>query len=148
MDPSDPLRYEYDGGFRDITQQTVTAQQVGEGGAIEDVEHIFYMSHYGPILNLGGVNAALDGWPTIVGTVYALKDANIGNLRGFDFWDGMAKAGNMAELLEATKVIGNPWTNTIAVDKFGEALYADISTVPNVTQAQYDGCIGGWLLHC
>jgi acyl-homoserine-lactone acylase len=143
LDPSDPLRYEYDGGFRDITQQTVTAQQVGEGGEIEDVEHIFYMSHYGPILNLGGVNAALDGWPTIVGTVYALKDANIGNLRGFDFWDGMAKAGNMAELLEATKVIGNPWTNTIAVDKFGEALYSDISTIPNVTQAQYDGCIGG-----
>ena len=143
LDPSDPLRYEYDGGFRDITQQVVTAQQIGEGGVVEDVEHVFYMSEYGPILNLGGVTPLLDGWPTFAGTIYALKDANIGNLRGFDFWDGMGKAGNMAELLEATKVIGNPWTNTIAVDKFGEALYADISTTPNVTQSQYDSCIKG-----
>jgi acyl-homoserine-lactone acylase len=146
LDTNDPLRYEYDGGFRDITQQTVTAQQVGGDGEIEDIEHTFYMSHYGPILDLSLLAdelAVLSDWPTFLGTAYAVRDVNLGNLRGFDVWDGMAKASNMAELLEATKVIGNPWVNTVAVDKFGEALYADISTVPNVTQEQYDVCTAG-----
>jgi acyl-homoserine-lactone acylase len=132
LDPNDPFRYEYDGGFKDITEQTVIAQQINANGDIEDIEHTFYLSEYGPLIGLGS-------WPA-GGKLYALRDANIGNLRGFDFWDGIGKAGNMNELLEATKTIGNPWTNTIAVDKFGEALYSDISTVPNVTTSQIDRC--------
>jgi acyl-homoserine-lactone acylase len=37
-------------------------------------------------------------------------------------------------------IIGNPWTNTIAADRAGEALYADVSVVPHVSTEKLDAC--------
>ncbi len=39
--------------------------------------------------------------------------------------------------------IGIPWVNTIAADRYGDALYSDISVVPNVSISQYNSCIRG-----
>ena len=145
LDPDDPLKYVYGDELRDIETQTVSAEQVLADGSIETVEHTFYLTHFGPVIDLSSATGVdlLGDWPTALGTVYVLKDANLYNTRGFDTWFGMGTASNLTELLDATKNIGNPWTNTIAADRDGNAVYADISAVPNVTQAQLDTCISG-----
>ena len=145
LDTEDPLKYVYGGELRDIETQTVSAEQKLPDGSIETVEHTFYLTHFGPVIDLSGPTGVdlLGDWPTVLGTVYVLKDANLYNSRSFDTWFGMGTASNLSELLDANRNIGNPWTNTIAVDRDGNAVYADISTIPNVTQAQLDTCISG-----
>jgi acyl-homoserine-lactone acylase len=147
LDPDNPMKYQYGDELRDITTQTVSAQRRRADGSIETVEHTFYLTHYGPVLDLSeptGVDL-LGDWPTPFGTVYAVRDVNLHNNRGFDYWVGMGMATSLEELLVSTRTIGNPWTNTIAVDRGGNAFYGDISTVPHVTQAQFDTCINGFI---
>jgi len=49
----------------------------------------------------------------------------------------------MEELEAASASMGNPWTNTVAVDREGTAFYGDYSTTPNVTAAQINSCVRG-----
>ena len=145
LDSNDPLKYVYGDELRDIETQTVSAERKLADGTIETVEHTFYLTHFGPVLDLSGPTGVelLGDWPTILGTLYVLKDVNLHNNRGFDTWAGMGKASSLDELVEATKNMGNPWTNTIAVDREGNAFYGDMSTTPHVTQQQFDSCISG-----
>ena len=41
---------------------------------------------------------------------------------------------------DALKDVGIPWVNTIAADRNGTGYYADISTVPNISQEQLVDC--------
>lgn len=54
LNPNNPLQYEYDGEWRDITSQTVSALVKTESGDMETREKTFYTSHYGMIIDLGG----------------------------------------------------------------------------------------------
>tara|TARA_R110001599_G_scaffold353231_1_gene591073 strand:- start:160331 stop:162769 length:2439 start_codon:yes stop_codon:yes gene_type:complete len=145
LDSTDPLKYVYGDELRDIETQTVSAERKLADGTIETVEHTFYLTHFGPVLDLSGPTGVglLGDWPTVLGTLYVLKDVNLQNNRGFDTWVGMGTATSLDELVEATKNMGNPWTNTIAVDRQGNAFYGDMSTTPHVTQAQFGSCISG-----
>ncbi len=145
LDSDDPLKYVYGDELRDIETQTVSAERKLADGTIETVEHTFYLTHFGPVLDLSGPTgvALLADWPTVLGTLYVLKDVNLNNNRGFDTWKGMGTASSIDELVTATKNMGNPWTNTIAVDRGGNAFYGDVSSTPNVTQEQFDSCISG-----
>lgn len=145
VNPDNPLEYMYDGEWVEMTSETVTAQRMTEGGQLETVEHTFYFSRHGAIVNLGSVNELLDGWPTIVGSVIAYTDANLENLRGLDQWVSMGKAQNLDELKEAMRPIGIPWVNTIAADRFGDAFYGDISVHPHATDEQAANCVRGLL---
>jgi len=141
------MKYVYGGELRDIETKTVNAERVLPNGEIESVEHTFYLTHYGPVVDLSGPTGVdlLGDWPTLLGTVYALRDVNLYNDRFFDLFSGMGMAGNLQELLAATRNMGNPWTNTIAADRQGNAFYGDISTTPHVTRAQYESCISGFV---
>jgi acyl-homoserine-lactone acylase len=44
------------------------------------------------------------------------------------------------ELRDAMKNIGTPWVNTLAADRHGNTLYADVSVVPDVDAAQLQRC--------
>ncbi len=143
LNPDNPLEYLYDGAYRPITTQTVSAQRMTSGGDVETVQHTFYFSHYGAIVNLGGINSLLDGWPTINGSVLAYYDANLENLRGLEQWINMGKATNLDEFRNALRDLGIPWVNTIAADRHGDAFYGDISVTPHVTSAQYQNCVRG-----
>lgn len=145
LNPDNPMQYLYDGEYRDITSQTVSAERLTAGGAVETVEHTFYFSHYGAIINLGGLNSLLDGWPTINGSVLTYYDANLENLRGLAQWINMGKASNLGEFKNALRDLGIPWVNTIAADRYGDAFYGDISVTPHVTSAQYQNCVRGLL---
>lgn len=145
LNPDDPMEYDYDGEWRPITSSTVTAQRQGADGGVETVEHTFYFSHYGPIVNLGGISSLLDGWPNAAGTLVTYRDGNRENLRGLQQWLNMGSAQDMGEFQAALRDIGIPWVNTIAADRFGDAFYGDISAVPNVSAAQYSNCVRGLL---
>tara|TARA_R110002110_G_scaffold3754_1_gene19501 strand:- start:22823 stop:25267 length:2445 start_codon:yes stop_codon:yes gene_type:complete len=145
LNPENPLEYAYDGEMREITSASVSAQRMLADGSLEDVEHTFYFSHFGPIVDLGTVSPLLGGWPNAVGTLLTYRDANLENLRGLDQWISMGKAADLDELKTALRSLGIPWVNTIVADRFGNAFYGDISATPNVSVNQYNSCIRGIL---
>ncbi|GAB3270855.1 penicillin acylase family protein [Parahaliea aestuarii] len=145
LNPDNPLEYLYDGELREITAETVSAERIGADGSVETVDFTFYLSHFGPIVDLGTVSPLLGGWPNGVGTLLTYRDANLDNLRGMEQWIAMGRADNLGEFKEALGALGIPWVNTIAADRFGDAFYGDISVVPHVTVNQYSNCIRGTL---
>ncbi len=145
LNPDNPMEYLYDGQWREITSEVVQAQRPGAGGEMETVEHRFYFSHYGPIVDLGGISSLLAGWPNSAGTLVTYRDGNRENLRGLAQWVNMGSAANLGEFKTALADIGIPWVNTIAADRFGDAFYGDISVVPNVSATQYENCVRGLL---
>lgn len=145
LNPDNPLQYEYNKEMRDFTQQKVTVENLRDDGTVETLEHTFYFSHYGPVLDLGTLSPLLANWPNAVGTVLVYRDANLENMRGLEQWVKMGQAKNMAEFTDALKRIGIPWVNTIAADRYGQAFYGDISVNPHVTQSQLDNCVRGTL---
>ncbi len=136
----DPMRYMYDGEVRDIETFDVPIQVKLENGTIEDRVEEIYMSQYGPIIDLALVNAGFGGWPTGNNTVVAIQDANFDNTRIFNQLRAMGQSNCIAELEEALSMIGLPWVNTIAADRAGTGYYADITTVPNVTEEKLNSC--------
>jgi acyl-homoserine-lactone acylase len=151
LNPNDPMQYEVDGEFKDITSETVDINVTLEDGSTEVRSHTFYRWEYGLIVNLKSAAAAIDpsfaavfdGWPTANGTVYALRDANLDNLRGIDMWLNIGQATNVGELVDAMKVIGNPLFHTLAADRNGDMFYGELSAIPNVSQAQLGDCLSG-----
>lgn len=141
LNPENVMEYEFDGEMREITSETV--EVIDASGAT--VEHTFYFSHFGPIVDLGTVSPLLGGWPNAAGTLLTYRDANMDNVRGLEQWIDMGRAKDLGEFKEALRAIGTPWVNTIAADRYGDAFYGDISTVPNVSVAQYNSCIRGTL---
>ena len=145
LNPENDMQYVYDGEIRDLEARTVSAGELQADGTVRTVEHTFYLSHFGPIVDLGTVSSLLAGWPNAVGTLLTYRDANLENLRGLEQWMRMGQATNLTEFKDALRSIGIPWVNTIAADRYGDALYSDISVVPNVPTAKYSSCIRGVL---
>jgi acyl-homoserine-lactone acylase len=86
-------------------------------GSIAKKEHKVWFSHYGPLLVLPSA-----------GLNWNLKVA-------------CAKAHSVAEMQPAMKKLGGmPWVNTIAADRNGQAMYADVSVVPDVSAKQLKRC--------
>lgn len=151
LNPDNPMQYQVDGEMKDITAETVSINVTLEDGSIETREHTFYHWEHGLIVNLKsaaaqidpGFAALFDGWPTSSGTIYALRDANIDNLRGIEMWVKIGQSSNIQELTEALALIGNPLFHTLAADRNGDMFYGEISAIPNVSQAKLDDCVIG-----
>lgn len=141
----DPYKYEYDDEVRDIEANPVTIEVMLEDGTIEERTQNIYMSHYGPIVDLGGLSDLAGGWPTLSGSVFAIRDANIDNTRIFDQYLKMGQSTSVDDLEEALKDIALPWINTIAADRGGTGYYADVSTVPNVSTEKLTNCANSLL---
>ena len=66
---------------------------------------------------------------------FAIRDANGEHLRTIDTFLEMGKATSASDLLaRQDRAGGMPWVNTTAADRSGNALYADHSVVPNVSE--------------
>ncbi|MEO0438493.1 MAG: penicillin acylase family protein, partial [Pseudomonadota bacterium] len=98
---------------------------------------------FGPVVSLGSLSPLLDGWPNAAGTLIAMQDANLGNLRSIEQWVQIGQAGDLEEIQDALKAVGIPWVNTIAADRDGNGFYGDISTVPHVTDTKLNECVRG-----
>ncbi|CAN7380188.1 penicillin acylase family protein [Variovorax sp. LjRoot84] len=131
LDPADPTVYIVDGQRKKMTTRIVSLPAVG-GPAPPKT---FYSTEWGPVVSLP--RAGL-GWTAT--TAYAIRDANTQNVRSAQSWMQMALARNVGELRAAMGNQGMPWINTIAADREGNAMYADLSVVPDVSAEMLKAC--------
>ncbi|MGB5366523.1 MAG: penicillin acylase family protein, partial [Polyangiales bacterium] len=144
LNPENPLQYDYDGEWRDITTAEVEIKVKLEDGTLEARTKTIYESQYGPVINLKGVTELLDGWPIPLSgnSVLAFRDANLlTGVRGIEQWITKGQATNLDEYKATLGVIGNPLFHDIAADRNGGAFYGEVSAIPNLTQSQLDGCV-------
>ena len=134
LDPADPTVYLVDGERRKMTSKAVALAPEASAGA-SAIRKVFYSSEWGPIISIPGAGL---GWTAA--HAYALRDANSLNPRAGDAWMRMARAHDVAELRAAMGNQGIPWVNTIAADRNGNAMYADLSVVPDVSADMLKRC--------
>jgi acyl-homoserine-lactone acylase len=135
--PGKPTEYLYDGTPMAMTSRSVTVQALQEDGSLKPVTRTLYSSRFGPIFN------SLEGIPLpwTAATAFALADANATNFRVFNHFADTDRAQSTEQELQILeKYEGIPWVNTIVADRGGHALYADIGTVPNVSNAKAKEC--------
>lgn len=134
--PGNPTRYLVDGKPTDMKRTVVTVDK-GNG----DTEtRTLYSTKHGPVTYSVQKNA-LFPWGTQ--NAYTMFDANANSLRVVNQFFAFNRAQSVADMRKALEQNqGVPWVNTIAADSKGNAMYADVSVVPNVTDARWDEC--GW----
>ncbi|AMN68637.1 penicillin acylase family protein [Psychrobacter sp. P11G5] len=138
----DPMKYNYknsDGSVeqRDIEKVDVTIQLPNNETLVQPI----YLSHFGPMLAVDKVNGGLPAWGAN-NLAFTIRDAASENPRSLNQWLGMNKATSVEDLKDSMQdIVGLGFVNTIATDRNGKALYADISTVPHVTAQKLNTCI-------
>ncbi|KPP91166.1 acyl-homoserine-lactone acylase [Erythrobacter sp. HL-111] len=133
LDPEDPTAYILD-GERVAMERREISIPMPEGKA--PVTRTVHFSRFGPIVALPG---SPFGWSRT--TAYALSDANRANMRMADAWIGIGRARDVGEIAAVLgETLGIPWANTIAADRAGNALHADITAVPNVSDEKAAAC--------
>ena len=136
LDPTDATAYIVDGQRVPMTKKTISVEVQGPGGVLATVSRDFYATRFGNMLVIPGML----GWGGGMG--FALRDANLENHRMLEQWSAMGTARNANDLRNAiNRVVGLPWVNTIAADRDGNALYMDVTVVPNVSQAKQAACV-------
>jgi len=136
--PGKPTTYLVDGQPEDMIAHKVTVEVLTESGKLEPRTRTLYETRYGPVVD-SLLGLPLFPWTPL--TAYAINDANAANFRFVNHFYEANKAQSVDELLAVLKRNqGVPWVNTIAADSQGNALYADISVVPNVPDAHAIAC--------
>lgn len=133
LDPNDPTAYLIDGRREAMGRKTVTVPMPDGTPA---VTRTLYTTRYGPVVT--APNLFLP-WSDKI--AFALADANRGNQRGIATWMAIGKAKTVADIRDAVSgSLGIPWVNTIAADRNGDVLHADVTAVPNVSAARIAAC--------
>jgi acyl-homoserine-lactone acylase len=133
LSPEDPTTYMVDGKPMKMESREVT---VPMPDGMQPVTRTLYSTQFGPVMTLEGTPF---GWSDT--NAYAIRDANSGNQSGLDTWLAIGKAKSVSEIETAvTATLGIPWVNTIAADRDGNALHADITRVPNTSTEFIKGC--------
>lgn len=126
LSPDDPTSYMLDG--KPVAMEA-RAISVSMPDGAEPVVRTVYSTAFGPTVTVPGSGV---NWTKQM--AFALRDANSGNQRAIDAWLRIGQASNVGEIEAAvSETLGIPWVNTIAADRDGNALHADITAVPNVT---------------
>ena len=135
--PGSPTTYLYDGKPVEMTKRLVTVQVRQPDGSLAPQSRTLYSTRFGPMLNsLVGIPL-----PWTPATAFAMRDANADNFRVFNHFFDVDRARSTREVLEIlNRYQGIPWVNTIAADRQGNALYADIGSMPNVTDEKANDC--------
>lgn len=132
LDPQDPTAYIVDGRREAMSRRDIQVQDKDGRTIIRTL----YATRYGPLISVPGT-----GYEWTRQAAYALADANLGNLRSGDTYLDMARARSVQDLQAAlARDLGVPSFNTIAADRGGNALYADITPVPNVPADRFAAC--------
>jgi acyl-homoserine-lactone acylase len=133
-----PTEYRQNGKAVAMSPRKVTVLAKQPNGKLVRVRHTLWWTRYGPVFN------NLEGIPLVWTrtTAFALRDANANDLaRAVNTWFGFDRASSTQQMLSILKKYqGIPWVNTIATDRAGLALYADIGDIPNVSNARAKRC--------
>ncbi len=137
LQAGDPTTYLVDGKPEKMTSAGVTVQVRQADGSVKPVRQTFWSTRYGPVMaDFQGIPL-----PWTTKSAYAVRDANATNLRGLNTWFELDQSRSTADVVRAlSRTQGVPWVNTIATDRAGNALYADIQVVPHVTDEQAKAC--------
>ena len=129
--------YLVDGVPEAMTARTMTVQAKQPDGSLQAESRTLYRSRWGPMItSLVGLPL-----PWCATTAFSMADANEANFRYVNHFLETDMAHSSQEELQVLKRNqGVPWVNTIASDDAGQALYADISVVPNVPDATVQTC--------
>ncbi len=136
--PGSPTTYLVDGQPKQMRGQEVTVQARKGDGTLEPRKRTLYTTEFGPVFTslLG-----LPLFPWTPATAYALGDANASNFRLLNHFLEINRAQSTAQVdAIERRYQGIPWVNTIAADSSGSAYYADIGTVPHVTDEEVARC--------
>ncbi|MFJ8622645.1 penicillin acylase family protein [Kitasatospora sp. NPDC093550] len=137
VDPLNPTNYLVDGGWQAMTSQQVGVDVLNPDGSLGRVTRTLWSTRYGPI------TTSMQGVPLPwVVSAHAVRDANTDNLRALNTWFHLDQAKDVHDVvntLETTE--GVPFFNTVAADRKGEALYADIQAAPNITDEHAQSCL-------
>ena len=130
--PDDPTAYVVDGQREAMTRRDISIENKDGAPIVRSV----YASRFGPMISLASGRYA---WTRQV--AYAVADANNGNIRSGDTYLALARAHSVEQVRDALAVhLGVPFVNTMAADRSGKALYADITAVPNVSAQRFADC--------
>ncbi|MCU0947661.1 MAG: penicillin acylase family protein [Porphyrobacter sp.] len=133
LDPADPTRYMVDG--QSMAMEPVTVSVPMPDGQ-PDITRTLYTTRFGAVFV-----APQSGVSWNASTAYAIRDANRANMRAIDTWMAIGKARSVGEIKTAVSTtLGIPWVNTIASDRHGDALHADVTAVPNVSADKAKAC--------
>lgn len=131
--PGDATRYLVDGKPEAMTSRVISVPM--PGGA-PPATRTLYSSRFGPMLTIPFLKM-----PWGKTTAYTMRDANKGNQRSLSAWMAMDRAKSVADIKAAVaSTLGIPWVNTIAADRAGNVLHADITAVPNVSADKVKAC--------
>ena len=120
--PGNPMAYRLGDDVHDIEVIGVEVE-TPDGAATRSV----HMTHLGPVVTGQGM-------PWTDEHVYVMRDVNYENYRSGDQYRDISQARNVGELRTALATHqGAAFVNTIAADRDGGALYADMSAIPNVS---------------
>ncbi|MFD5322342.1 penicillin acylase family protein [Streptomyces sp. NPDC127092] len=137
VDPLDPTMYLVDGTWRRMTSQQVSVDVRNADGSLRKVTRTLWSTRYGP------VTTSIQGIPLPwVVSAHAVRDVNMENLRALNTWFHLDQATDVHDVvntLETTQ--GVPFFNTVATDRKGNALYADIQATPNITDEHARSCL-------
>jgi acyl-homoserine-lactone acylase len=134
LDPNDPLAYRYGEETRKLTPRSVTIEVRQPDGSIATEQRTTYDSHFGPVLED-------ETLPWNHERAYAIRDSNLDNNRAPEQYLKLGRARSVEEMVRALETTqGVAWVNTIAADRHGKALYADLSVVPNVDENMLKAC--------
>ncbi|HET8961419.1 penicillin acylase family protein [Nocardioides sp.] len=132
-----PTTYLTDSGPQELQRREVTVTVRRDDGSLAKVKEDLYRTPEGYVID---APALLMPWS--VASVWAIRDANAEHLRTVDTFLQMGKATDVRDLLaRQDEAAGMPWVNTTAADRNGDALYADHSVVPHVTDEMADQCM-------
>lgn len=137
VDPLHPTKYLVDGNWEDMTSQQVGVDVLNKDGSVGKVTRTLWATRYGPITtSMQGVPLP---WAV---SAHAVRDVNMDNLRALNTWFHLDQAKDVHDVvntLETTQ--GVPFFTTVATDRTGNALYADIQAAPNITDEHAQSCL-------
>ncbi|MGP4952141.1 penicillin acylase family protein [Psychrobacter sp. T6-1] len=140
---NNPLKYNYINSAGAVEQLDIEEVEVmvqmpdGQDPLVRSI----YVSKYGPMINAKALNPGLPAWGDANNVAYTIRDAASENPRALNQWRSMNMATSVEDLVDRMQtILGLGFVNTIATDRNGKALYADISTVPNVTAEKLAAC--------
>lgn len=132
LDPADPTAYLVDGKSEKMIAKTISVP-LPDG---KSVERTLYSTRFGAVVTMP---QAMVNWTDKI--AFAVRDANRGNQRAVGTWLKIARARNVGEVRDVvTQSLAIPWVNTIAADRHGDALHADVTAVPNVPAEKIKAC--------
>ncbi len=133
LSPDDPTTYILDGNPVKMQAREISVPM--PDGA-PPVVRTLYSTAFGAVVTVPGSGVQWNRQQA-----FAISDANLGNQRALDTWLQIGKSRNVSDIMSAvSNTLGIPWVNTIAADRDGNALHADITAVPKVTRELIDEC--------